>query len=209
MYDGYAHIHNRFFPNAIHIIDMFHIISQLTDAINKLRINVMKTKAHKNSVEYRFMKSHWRYFLCRNDNIPDKFIEPKNSAVAIHYSDLVFKCLLLDHDFLASWNILQDLYKYYSKRNFKEAMDFIDFISKRLMDSEVDELKKVGSTYLKWKVGISNRISRSQDQIHYTNAIAEGLNNQLKTIIKSAYGYNNFERFRKRALSIITYKKSR
>ncbi len=27
MYDGYAHIHNRFFPNAIHIIDMFHVLS--------------------------------------------------------------------------------------------------------------------------------------------------------------------------------------
>ena len=88
-------------------------------------------------------------------------------------------------------------------------MNFIEYISKRLIDSDVDELRKVGSTYLKWKVGISNRISRSQNQIHYTNAIAEGLNNQLKTIIKAAYGYNNFERFRTRALIIITYKKSR
>ena len=69
-------------------------------------------------------------------------------------------------------------------------------------------LKKL-DLLLKWKVGISNRISRSQNLIHYTNAIAEGLNNQLKTIIKAAYGYNNFERFRKRALIIITYKKSR
>ncbi len=209
MYDGYAHIHSRFFPNAIHIIDLFHIISQLTTAINKIRIHVMKTKAHKNSVEYRFMKSHWRYFLCRNDYIPNKYVEPKNSGVAIHFSDLVFRCLLLDHELMTSYNILQDLYKYYLRRNFVEAMGFIEYISKRLIDSDVDELKKVGSTYLKWKIGISNRISRSQNQIHYTNAIAEGLNNQLKTIIKAAYGYNNFERFRKRALIIITYKKSR
>ena len=57
MYDGYAYIHNKYFPNAIHIIDLFHIISQLTTAINKIRIHVMKTKAHKNSIEYRFMKS--------------------------------------------------------------------------------------------------------------------------------------------------------
>ncbi|MDD4154906.1 MAG: hypothetical protein PHT30_05835, partial [Bacilli bacterium] len=33
------------------------------------------------------------------------------------------------------------------------------------------------------------------------------LNNQLKTIIKSAYGYHNFERFRKRVMLIMTYGK--
>ena len=33
------------------------------------------------------------------------------------------------------------------------------------------------------------------------------LNNQLKTIIKSAYGYHNFERFKKRAMLIMTYGK--
>ena len=43
--------------------------------------------------------------------------------------------------------------------------------------------------------------------IHYSNAIAESLNNQLQTIIKSAYGYHSFERFRRRALMIILYKK--
>ena len=42
---------------------------------------------------------------------------------------------------------------------------------------------------------------------HYTNGIAESINNHLKTIIKTAYGYHNFIRFRKRAMMILTYKK--
>ncbi|MBR0230604.1 MAG: transposase, partial [Erysipelotrichaceae bacterium] len=42
--------------------------------------------------------------------------------------------------------------------------------------------------------------------VRYTNGIAESINNHLKTIIKTAYGYHNFERFRKRAMLIITYK---
>ena len=40
----------------------------------------------------------------------------------------------------------------------------------------------------------------------YTNSLAEEKNNELKTIIKNAYGYNNFARFRKRAMMIMTYK---
>ena len=54
---------------------------------------------------------------------------------------------------------------------------------------------------------IANAFTREAKELHYTNAIAECLNNQLKTIIKSAYGYHNFERFRKRAMLIITYTK--
>ena len=42
-----------------------------------------------------------------------------------------------------------------------------------------------------------------------TNAIAECINNKLKTILKSAYRYHNFERFRKRALLICTYTRFR
>ena len=48
--------------------------------------------------------------------------------------------------------------------------------------------------------------ARNQSGKHYTNGIAESINNQLKTITKSAYGYRNFDRFRKRAMMIITYK---
>ncbi|MBQ7223142.1 MAG: transposase [Erysipelotrichaceae bacterium] len=56
---------------------------------------------------------------------------------------------------------------------------------------------------------LANGLARSQNHTKLTNAIAESLDNQLKTIIKSAYGYHNFERFRKRALLIITYGKPR
>ena len=58
----------------------------------------------------------------------------------------------------------------------------------------------------KWRYEIANGFNKKQIEIRYTNAIAEGLNNQLKTIIKSAYGYHNFDRFRKRAMLIMIYK---
>ena len=54
---------------------------------------------------------------------------------------------------------------------------------------------------------IANGFAKGNKTFYYTNAMAEGLNNQLKTIIKSAYGYHNFDRFRKRAMLIMTYGK--
>ncbi|MCH3909118.1 MAG: transposase [Bacilli bacterium] len=48
-----------------------------------------------------------------------------------------------------------------------------------------------------------------KDGVRITNGIAEAINNVIKTIIKSAYGYRNFDRFRKRVMLIVTYSKKK
>ena len=80
-------------------------------------------------------------------------------------------------------------------------------MSQRLKNTSSELLKKVGETFHKWRYEIANAFTKDAKQNKYSNAIAECINNQLKTIIKSAYGYHNFERFRKRAMLIITYTK--
>ena len=207
MYDGYATVCRKYFRNALHIIDLFHIITQMTNAVNKLRIQTMNTKILKDSFEYNFMKTHWKEFLCRRSKISNKTFTSRKTGESLHYSDLVFRCVWFDKDLLEAYNTLQDLFKYDRHTTFSKALEFIDNISKRLLSSDSEVLRSVGRTYRKWKFGIANSFSDNQNHIRYSNAIAESLNNQLKTIVKTAYGYHNFERFRKRAMIIITYKK--
>lgn len=206
MYDGYVTVQRRFFKKATHIVDLFHVITQLTGAVNRIRTKVMN-RQERGTLYYNFMKAHWKQFLCRTSDIADRYYTPKGSYRSYHFDELVSSCVKLDGDFLIAYNILQDLYRYDQKVNFKEALEFIEFISKRLIDAGNDSLASVGNTYRKWKAGIANGIARSQNRTKLTNAVAESLNNQLKTIIKSAYGYHNFRRFRNRALLILTYGK--
>lgn len=207
MYDGYKTIRRKFFPKAIHIVDLFHVINQLTLAVNKLRIIAMK-KLNEDSIDYRFMKSHWKYFLCRRENIPDKFYTSRKTGEIFHYDDLVFKCVLKDEYLLEGYNALQDLFHYNQYFfNFSDAFKFVNAMADRLILSGNELLEDVGHTYRKWAPEIANGLAKSQNGKHYTNGIAEALNNILKTIKKLAYGYRNFERFRKRAMLIITYKK--
>ena len=208
MYDGYVTVCRRYFRNATHIIDLFHVITQMTGAVNRIRVQVMNS-IEKGSVQYNFMKAHWKQFLCRTRDIADRYYTPKDSYRSYHFDELVSSCIKLNRDLLTAYNILQDLYRYDQKNNFKESMEFVEFIAKRLINSDNNILESVGRTYMKWRVGIANGLARSQNHTKLTNAVAESLNNQLKTIIKSAYGYHHFERFRKRALLIITYGKPR
>lgn len=207
MYDGYRTIRRKYFPNSIHIVDLFHVINQLTNAVNKLRVITMK-RIGKGHIEYSFMKSKWKYFLCRKENIPDKFYTSRITGEIYHYDDLVFRCVLKDPILLEAYNTLQDLYHYNQHFfNFNEALEFVLKLAKRLDLTNNEILVDVASTYRKWAPEIADGLAKSQTGKHYTNGIAESINNHLKTIIKTAYGYHNFDRFRRRCLVIRTYKK--
>jgi len=207
MYDAYASICRHYFPAAIHIADLFHVITQLTNAVNRIRTRVMNTESRKGSVEYNFMKGHWKYFLCRGSKIPDKHYTYMKTGEVFHYSDLIFRCIQLRMDLWIGYDALQEIFRYSQYATYEEALKFVERMSNKLTNSPYEDLNSVGRTYHKWRYEIANGFAKGNKTFHYTNAMAEGLNNQLKTIIKSAYGYHNFDRFRKRAMLIMTYGK--
>ena len=108
-------------------------------------------------------------------------------------------------DLWVGYDALQEIFRYSEYATYEEALKFVERMSDKLINSPCEDLKAVGRTYHKWRYEIANGFAKGNKTFHYTNAIAEGLNSQLKTIIKSAYGYHNFERFRKRAMLIMTY----
>ena len=87
-------------------------------------------------------------------------------------------------------------------------MKWLDKIINQLKRTLNEDLVRVGETYRVWKVEIANAITvKNFDGKRLTNGPAEGLNNAIKTLIKDANGYQNFERFRKRILLVLNKKK--
>ena len=207
MYDTYASIYRKYFFKAIHIIDLFHVINQLTTAVNKIRSKVMNEGVIKGTLEYTFMKSKWRLFICNRKKISDSMHIHKQTLEKAHYGDMIIRCLHKSNTLWEGYSILQELLNYSRYDTFDEALSFILRISKKLIESSSPLLNAVGRTYHKWRIEIANGLSKNKYNIHYSNSVAEGLNNKLKTVIKIAYGYHNFERFRNRALLILTYSK--
>lgn len=202
MYDEYAIVRKKYFPNAIPIVDKFHIVIQLTTAIKKIRTKVMNSQKQTNYVLYTFMKNNWELFEASRNKIPNKNYKSKKTGYQYHYEDLFYQCLRLDNNLSRANDILQEIIcklKFAPKNEIEKK---IESIADRLIVSDNEELQKVGRTYLKWKIGIINAYSNLEIGKKLTNAIAETTNNHIKTIIKVSYGLSNFERFRKRALII-------
>ena len=209
MYDGYATVCTNYFPNAVHIVDKFHIITQLSRAVNSLRVMTMNNvKDNKEDKPYyNFMKSNWKLFLCRQEEVPDKSYTYMKTGEIFPYAELVLYSIQLNDKLWTGHQCLQDLYHFSYYSTYEEALVFVDFLSQKLRNSGSELLRKVGDTYHKWRYEIANAYTKEAKVNKYSNAIGECINNQLKTIIKSAYGYHNFNRFRRRAMLIITYSK--
>ena len=115
------------------------------------------------------------------------------------------RCLKLNDNLLTGSDCLQDLFKIKKDQYFSDAFKSFGWLIKKLDNSSSSLLKEVAKTYEKWKIEICNAYSLHIGFNNISNSIAECSNNKIKTIIKAAYGYNNFERFRKRAIMLLRW----
>lgn len=200
MYDEYAAIARKWLPNASVVIDRFHVVKQLTEAVNKLRVIAMNRHSD-DTLAYNFMKSHWKLFLMRKKRVPDRRYTRKSDGQSWHYDDLIEYCLSLDDDLSNAYDCLQDFYYYMRARDaLGEARDGIAFIATKLENCRCDALSKVAATYRKWVTEIARGLAKNDYGTMLTNAKMEAGNDVAQTMIDAAYGYHNFERFRKRFL---------
>lgn len=208
MYDGYYTIKNRFFPKAIFVVDLFHVVKLLSTELNRIRIRTYNQYALDNSIEKHFMKSNWRFFLMDLFKIRKNEYYSRKFDVYISYDEIILRCLKLNTVFWDGYNILQELLHYDKYETYSEAERFLDRIISKLIASNDELLFKVASSYKKWKVGIINGLARNQTGKRFSNAIAENNNSHIQKIINVSYGYRSFKRFRARIMLILSYKKT-
>lgn len=207
MYEGYSMVKNKYFPKAMFVIDLFHVIKLLTSAVNQIRIRTYNQIAIEDTIERHFMKTNWRYFLMDHHKIYRNEYRSKKFDTYISYGEIILRCLKQNMVFWDGYSILQELLHYSKYETYTDANKFIDRIIAKLNSSGYELLDKVAKSYKKWKVGIINGLARNQTGRRFSNAVAENNNSHIQKVIDIAYGYGNFKRFRARVMLVLTYKK--
>ena len=202
MYDTYHRIAKKYFPDATYVVDLFHVVKQLTDAVSKLRANLMNSTPN-DSFEYGFMKSKWKCFTAREREISRSYYTNRAEGVTMSCFDGVMLCLNKSQKLWDGWSILQELYGWNKYDTFTEAQRFIERIAKRLLETSSDLLRSVGRTFWKWRIEIANGLVRRGGGIRFHNCVAEGLNEEIKKLKGISNGCVCFARFRKRILLIL------
>lgn len=205
MNETYRSIHKIFFRNSIHIVDHFHVVKLFTEAIQQVRINIMKKQEDK-SKEYKYLKSNWKLFLKKRYDLKDSKYT-KSGIVYYVLDDIDFVLKKYQDLFFVYWAKEEFSNKMLKLHEFEETKKTIDFFINQYSKSTIPQLNEIAKTFSNWYDEIINAYSKNTYGVVLTNAMAESNNNYIQTLINIGYGYTNFKRLRKRILYMSSNKK--
>ena len=147
MNDTYRYVHDVFFKNSIYIVDHFHIVKLFTEAIQTLRVRIMKTYDTDTNA-YKFLKKNWKLFLMNRYDLDQLTYINERTGIVYNYADKV-DMVLREYPELAEIYYAKDLFfnKMLKLHELDETKKMIDFFIHNFESSTVFELNKIAKTF--------------------------------------------------------------
>ena len=172
------------FPNAVIVVDRFHIVQHMNRNFNQLRVVIMKQFSAK-STQQKTLKRYWKVLLKPTDELDEEKVRYNYHFKTYRTQAQIVEKLLSYDEVLSDANdFIQELRKAYKKKDYEAFMTCIKEISKQLPY----EFKKKFEVFKRFKDGIHQAFMTG-----YSNGAIEGTNNLIKVMKCVTYGYRNFE----------------
>ncbi|HEW1426229.1 TPA: transposase, partial [Streptococcus pneumoniae] len=186
-------------PNAKIVLDRFHIVQHLSRAMSRVRVQIMN-QFHRKSHEYKAIKRYWKLIQQDSRKLSDKRFYRPTFRMHLTNKEILDKLLSYSEDLKHHYQLYQLLLFHFQN---KEPEKFFGLIEDNL--KQVHPIfQTVFKTFLKDKEKIVNAL-----QLPYSNAKLEATNNLIKLIKRNAFGFRNFENFKKRIFIALNIKKER
>jgi transposase len=176
MWKPYLNVISEQIRQAVHVLDRFHIMKNMGDAIDKVRRGESK-RLERDGYEPVLKGSRW-CLLKRPENLTDK--QTVKLAELLQYNLQSVRSYLLREDFQRFWEYVSS---YWAGR-------FLDQWCTRTMRSKIEPMKKVARSLREHRDLILNWF-RVQGTI--SAGTVEGLNNKAKLTTRRSYGFRTFE----------------
>lgn len=190
MYEPYISLIQSVFPNTVIIFDRFHIVQNLTRALDKTRIAVMNGFA-RDSQEYKVLKRYWKMFLMYEFDLNTSYF-----IKYTHFNNLMSQVSIVS--FMRDIDPVLDE----SYRCVQNIMAAIRLSNTDMLSSLFDmKLKSRVSPY----VNVAIETCRKNEELilnacryKLSNGPLEGKINKIKLIKRNAFGHRNFYNYKKK-----------
>lgn len=199
MFSPYYKLARQLVVRAKIVLDCFHIVQHLNRAMNRIRILIMKQFDRK-SHEYKALKRYWKLIQQDSRKISDKRFYRPLFRMHLTNKEVLEKLLSFSKELRQHYELYQLLLFHLKEKN---ANHFFDLI-KQERDAVNPIFQTAFRTFLKDKEKILNAL-----EWPYSNAKLEATNNLIKVIKRNAFGFRNFENFKKRILIVLNIKKEK
>ena len=176
MWKPYLKVIAKKAPQAIHVLDRFHIMAKMNKAIDEVRAAEAK-RLERDGYEPVLKNSRW-CLLKREENLTEK--QAVKLSELLQYNLQSVRSRLMREDFQRFWEYFYPAC----------AGRFLDEWCTRTMRSKIEPMKKVAKTLRRHRDLILNWF-RAEGAI--SAGIVEGLNNKAKLTMRKAYGFRTAE----------------
>ncbi len=176
MWSPYLKVVAKKAPQALNILDRFHIMRKFNEAIDEIRrgeVKLFKANGHDNVLE----RGRW-LLLKRPENLSEKQTARLDVLLKLNLASI--KGYLLREDFQRFWE--------YQRPDF--AGKFLDNWVTRTLQTDLEPMKKVAKMLSKHKPMILNWF-KAKGQL--SSGAIEGMNLKAKLTMRKAYGFKTLK----------------
>ena len=175
MWKPYLRVIRERCSNALNILDRFHIVAKMNDALNDVR-SAEARKLVADGYEPVLAKSRW-CVLKRKENLTSN--QRIRLRDILKYNLQTVRAYLLKEQFQQFWDYESPTW----------AGKFLDQWIALVMRSRIEPMKKVAKTLRSHRELILNYF-RAKKQ--FSSGVVEGLNNKVKVTMRKSYGFRTF-----------------
>jgi len=176
MWQPYLNVIAEQVGQAVHVLDRFHIMKKMNEAIDKVRRDETR-QLEEDGYEPVLKHSRW-CLLKRRENLTEK--QTVKLAELLKYNLKSVRSYLLREDFQRFWEYVSPGW----------AGKFLDQWCTRTLRSRIEPMKKIVYSLREHRALILNWI-RARGTVSASSV--EGLNNKCKLTMRKAYGFRMYE----------------
>jgi transposase len=176
MWQAYLNVIAEQLKNVVHVLDRFHIMKKMGEAIDEVRRGEARRLAQ-DGYEPVLKQSRW-CLLKRPENLTEK--QTVKLAELLQYNLQSVRSYLLREDFQRFWEYISPGW----------AAKFLDQWCTRTLRSRIEPMKKVARSLREHRDLILNWF-RARGKV--SAGAVEGLNNKAKLTTRKAYGFRTYE----------------
>ena len=181
MSNTFKSVKNAFFKDAIHIIDRYHFIRQVSWALENVRKRIQKD-----------ISSKLRKYFKRSKSLITKPASKLTSEQASEVSLMIE----LNNELKLAYKLKELFYQYVlSQPNKTRAKNALKEWIKRAEESNLKEFNSCITAFTNWFEEICNSFDYS-----WSNGPLEGTHTKIKTLKRNCFGMKNFNLFRNRIM---------
>ena len=189
----------KLFPKAKIVIDRFHIVQHMSRALNHTRIQLM-TQFDKKSLEYRALKYYWKSVLKDSRKLSLNSFRSRTFGETLTPKECLPEIFHLVPELKGYYDLYQLLLFHLQEKNADYFFDLIEEALPHLNQTFKTALR----TILHHKQHVINAI-----ELPYSNAKLEATNKLIKDIKRNAFGFRNFDNFKKRIFIALNMQKEK